>query len=83
MMMKPQSMPTFHNITMECRKCSSGGPGLAVSNLYSSIILDPENESRMIVAIKFQLTWNFLRSGILTVNHTSFQRSGLRISRVA
>ena len=37
----------------------SGGPGLAVSNLYSSIILDPENESRMIVAIKFQLTWNF------------------------
>ena len=37
----------------------SGGPGLAVSNLYSSIILDPENKSRMIVAIKFQLTWNF------------------------
>ena len=37
----------------------SGGSGLAVSNLYSSIIIDPENESRMIVSIKFQLTWNF------------------------
>jgi hypothetical protein len=37
----------------------SGGSGLAVSNLYSSVILDPENESRMIVSIKFQLTWNF------------------------
>jgi hypothetical protein len=37
----------------------SGGTGLAVSNLYSSVILDPTNESRMIVSIKFQLTWNF------------------------
>tara|TARA_Y100000766_G_C18916824_1_gene612256 strand:+ start:5865 stop:11231 length:5367 start_codon:yes stop_codon:yes gene_type:complete len=37
----------------------SGGSGLAVSNLYSSIILDPENNSRMVVSIKFQLTWNF------------------------
>ena len=37
----------------------SGGTGLAVSNLYSSIILDPESQSRMIVSIKFQLTWNF------------------------
>jgi hypothetical protein len=37
----------------------SGGTGLAVSNLYSSIILDPENDTRMIVSIRFQLTWNF------------------------
>ena len=37
----------------------SGGTGLAVSNLYSSIFLDSENSSRMIVSIKFQLTWNF------------------------
>ncbi|MFL2968589.1 MAG: hypothetical protein ACJZ6A_05505 [Candidatus Poseidoniaceae archaeon] len=37
----------------------SGGTGLAVSNLYSSVILDSTNESRMIVSIKFQLTWNF------------------------
>ena len=37
----------------------SGGSGLAVSNLYSSVILDPENQSRMIVSIQFQLTWNF------------------------
>ena len=37
----------------------SGGSGLAVSNLYSSVILDPENQSRMIISIKFQLTWNF------------------------
>ena len=37
----------------------SGGSGLAVSNLYSSVILDPENNSRMVVSIKFQLTWNF------------------------
>ena len=37
----------------------SGGSGLAVSNLYSSIILDPNNQSRMVVSIKFQLTWNF------------------------
>ena len=37
----------------------SGGTGLAVSNLYSSINLDPTNLSRMIVSIKFQLTWDF------------------------
>ena len=37
----------------------SGGNGLAVSNIYSSINLDPSNESRMIVSIKFQLTWEF------------------------
>ncbi len=37
----------------------SGGTGLAVSNLYSSIILDPENNSRMIVSVKFQMTWDF------------------------
>ncbi len=37
----------------------SGGPGLAVSNLYSEIILDPTNQSRMIVSIRFQLTWDF------------------------
>ena len=37
----------------------SGGTGLAVSNLYSEILLDPTNESRMIISIKFQLTWDF------------------------
>jgi len=37
----------------------SGGPGLAVSNLYSGVILDPTNESRMILSIRFQLTWDF------------------------
>ena len=44
-------MPSMH--------LESGGAGLAVSNLYSSINLDPEDNSRMEVAIKFQLTWNF------------------------
>lgn len=37
----------------------SGGTGLAVSNLYSQISTNPENESRMMVSIKFQLTWSF------------------------
>ena len=37
----------------------SGGTGLAVSNLYSTVTLDPENYTRMVVSIKFQLTWNF------------------------
>ena len=37
----------------------SGGTGLAVSNLYSQISTYPENESRMMVSIKFQLTWSF------------------------
>jgi len=37
----------------------SGGSGLAVSNLYSDILLDPSNESRMIISIRFQLTWDF------------------------
>ena len=37
----------------------SGGSGLAVSNLYSTASLVPDNQSRLIVSIKFQLTWNF------------------------
>ena len=37
----------------------SGGSGLAVSNLYSQFLMDPTNNSRMIVSIRFQLTWNF------------------------
>ena len=46
-----KGMPSLH--------LESGGSGLAVSNLYSNIFLDPTNNSRMIVSIKFQLTWNF------------------------
>ena len=37
----------------------SGGSGLAVSNLYSEATTVPGNQSRLIVSIKFQLTWNF------------------------
>lgn len=38
---------------------SSGGAGLAVSNLYSAIAEDPENSSRVFINIRFQLTWSF------------------------
>lgn len=37
----------------------SGGEGLAVSNLYSLIAEDPENNSRVFINIRFQLTWLF------------------------
>ena len=38
---------------------SSGGAGLAVSNLYSVIAEDLENSSRVFINIRFQLTWAF------------------------
>jgi hypothetical protein len=38
---------------------TSGGSGLAVSNLYSLIAEDPENQSRVFINIRFQLTWFF------------------------
>ena len=38
---------------------TSGGSGLAVSNLYSLIAEDPENNSRVFINIRFQLTWSF------------------------
>ncbi|GIR00682.1 MAG: hypothetical protein CM15mP9_3850 [Methanobacteriota archaeon] len=71
-----EGMPQMH--------LESGGTGLAVSNLYSSIILDPESQSRMIVSIKFQLTLgNFPRGfGTQTVMSTLFRKSGLKINRV-
>ena len=37
----------------------SGGSGLAVSNIYSQVSLEPENNSIMYLDIKFQLTWSF------------------------
>jgi len=37
----------------------SGGEGLAVSNLYSAVVLDPENETLLMVNMRFQLTWEF------------------------
>ncbi len=44
---------------MPMLELTSGGNGLAVSNLYSSITLDPTNISKMKLEIRFQLTWNF------------------------
>ncbi|MDP7001815.1 MAG: hypothetical protein QGH90_07935, partial [Candidatus Poseidoniaceae archaeon] len=37
----------------------SGGEGLAVSNLCSAVVLDPENETLLMVNMRFQLTWEF------------------------
>ena len=37
----------------------SGGDGLAVSNLYSSVITSEENDSFIIIRAQFQLTWTF------------------------
>jgi hypothetical protein len=38
---------------------ASGGSGLAVSNIYSQVSLEPQNQSIMYLEIKFQLTWSF------------------------
>ena len=38
---------------------ASGGSGLAVSNLYSSVAPDPDNDSLLNINIRFQLTWTF------------------------
>ena len=38
---------------------ASGGSGLAVSNLYSSVAPDPDNASLLNINIRFQLTWTF------------------------
>ena len=37
----------------------SGGPGIAVSNLYSAVAIDPENDTLLMVNMRFQLTWEF------------------------
>ena len=58
------STSIFAGIMMDAQgrpllELESGGSGLAVSNLYSSINIDPENASKISVSIRFQLTWLF------------------------
>ncbi len=38
---------------------STDGEGIAISNLYSTVVLIPENPNAMDLHIKFQLTWDF------------------------
>ncbi|MBI20576.1 MAG: hypothetical protein CMB73_08420 [Euryarchaeota archaeon] len=40
----------------------SGGDGLAVSNLYSSVITSEDNDSIIVIRAQFQLTWTFSES---------------------